>query len=206
MSLLQDIWSKTSHLDTHQLLAYLIGERYPGRVVVTASLKSRSIAVLKMVADIDPNTPVVFCRPGLEFEESKSYREQIVARLGLTDVKIASGRETEVQPGDHDHTERMWIENRDMDGQTFVLAHLNDTLKEFDCWISAVNHVKRPAEITHRVDLDGRLVRVDPVVRWSDDDIRDFMRDNDLPYHKRAKRNYPKFQPDEESDAPWYAY
>ena len=206
MPLLQDLWSKTSHLDTRQLLAHLIGERYVGSVIVTASLKARSVSVLKMVADIDPGTPVLFCQPGLEFEESTSYREQIVAQLGLTDVRFTSGREIEVLPGDHDHTERMWIENKDMPGQTFVLAHLNNSLQGFDCWISAVNHEQRPPEIKHRVDLNGRLVRVDPVFRWSDDDVRNFMRDNDLPYHKRAKRSYPKFQPDEESDAPWYAY
>ncbi len=206
MPLLQKIWSVTSKLDDRALLAYMIRERHPGKVIVTASLKARSIVVLKLVADIDPTTPVLFCKPGHEFDDSRSYREQIVAHLGLTDVRYTAGRETEVQPGDQDHLERMWVENAESPGQAFVMAHLNNSLEGFDCWISAVNHVQRPAEITHRVDFDGRLVRVDPVIRWNEDDVRQFMRDNNLPYHKRAKRTYPKFEPDGESDAPWHAY
>lgn len=207
MPILQQIWSVTSQLDTQQMLAYMIGDRYPGKVIVTASLKARSIVVLKMVADIDPNIPVLFCRPGFEFEDSKTYREQIVERLGLTDVRQSNGREVGVLPDDQDHVERMWMENKDTPGQTFVMAHLNESLKDFDCWISAVNHVQRPPEIRHRIDRDGRLIRVDPVIRWTDDDVRKFMRENELPYHKRAKRDYPKFQPDSDvSDAPFHAY
>ncbi|MEX0346400.1 MAG: phosphoadenosine phosphosulfate reductase family protein [Rhizobiaceae bacterium] len=206
MPLLQKIWSVTSKLDDRALLAHMIHERHPGKVIVSASLKARSVVVLKMVAEIDPNTPVMFCQPGHEFVDSKSYREEIVGRLGLTDISFTNGRETEVQPGDHDHLERMWVENEDSPGQSFVVLHLNKSLEGFDCWISAVNHVERPAEIKHRVDFDGRLVRVDPVIRWSDDDVRTFMRENNLPYHKRAKRTYPKFRPDDDSDAPWYAY
>ncbi len=206
MPLLKEIWSVTSKLDTAALLSYMIGERYRGKVIVTASLKARSIVVLKLVADIDASTPVLFCQPGREFEDSKIYREKIVGQLGLSDVRYTSGREIEVQRGDHDHVERMWIENEESSGQTFSVVHLNNSLQGFDCWISGVNHVERPPEIRHRVDLDGRLVRVDPVIRWSDDEIRAFMTGNNLPFHKRAKRSYPKFQPDDESDAPWYAY
>lgn len=206
MSILQSIWSITTDLDTQRLLNYLIRDRYPGNVIVSASLKARSVVVLKMIADIEPSTPVVFCRPTFEFEDSRIYRERIVDLLGLTDVKITDGQEVDVGPGDQDHVERMWVSNRDLPGESFILAHLNDSLKDFACWISAVNHVRPETGIKHRVDLDGRLVRVDPIIRWSDDDVRAFMRDSDLPYHKMAKRTYPKFQPDGETDAPWHAY
>lgn len=207
MSQLQEIWSVSARLETPELLAYMIREKYAGRTIVTASLRARSIVVLKMVADIDPATPVLFCRPGYEFEESRTYREQIIGLLGLSDVRFTDGRETGVQPGDHDHVERMWIECENIPGESFRIAHINKSLEAFACWVSAVYHETRHPDVKHRVDLDGRLVRVDPILDWTQDDVREFMRKNKLPYHKRARRRQGEFKPDQVSEwAPYGAF
>ena len=83
MSVHQEIRSISPDLSTMDLLRYLIVERFPGKTLVTASLKAPSIVVLKMVADIDPTTPVAFCSPGYRFPESNEYRERILAVLHL---------------------------------------------------------------------------------------------------------------------------
>jgi len=206
MSLLQEIWPVSKSLDTPALLAYLIGERFPGRTIVTASLKASSIVVLKMVADADPATPVLFCQPGFDFEESKTYRAEITEQLGLSNVELTAGHETEVRDGDVDHMERMLVEYENSASRSFELVHLNESLQGFDCWISAVGHVERRPGIKHRVDVEGRLIRVDPIIHWSEQDVQEFMRDNNLPYHKRAKRKHTKFKPTEISDAPYYSF
>lgn len=207
MSQLQEIWSVTGQLETPELIAYLIREKYARRTIVTASLRARSIVVLKMVADIDPATPVLFCRPSYEFEESRTYREQIIDLLGLTDVRFTDGRESEVRPGDHDHMERMWVECENIPGECFMIAHINKSLEAFDCWISAVYHETHQPDVRHRVDLDGRVVRVNPLLRWTQEDVRQFMRANKLPYHKRAKRRQAEFKPDQVSEwAPFGAF
>jgi phosphoadenosine phosphosulfate reductase len=207
MSHLQEIWSVSTQLNTAELLAYLIREKFAGRTVVTASLRSRSIVVLKMVADIDPATPVLFCRPGYEFEESRTYRDKIINLLGLTDVRFSDGRETEVASGDQDHVERMWMESENVPGQSFRIAHINKSLETFDCWISAVYHEANQPNIKHRVDLDGRLIRVNPILHWTQDEVREFMREHNLPYHQRAKRKQVEFKPDQVSEwAPYGAF
>ncbi|MBT4046363.1 MAG: phosphoadenosine phosphosulfate reductase family protein, partial [Rhodospirillaceae bacterium] len=170
------------------LLRFLIKEKFPGKVLVTASLKAPSIVTLKMVADIDPATPVMFCVRGFQFPETSEYRQRIVELLGLTNVSQTSGGEVEVSPGDGDHNERMWIENRDGLGQTYEIVHLNKTLAPYSCWISAVYHIPSAPSVSHRVDVDRRLIRVDPLVRWEKEDIRAFMREHGLPFHPRVVR------------------
>jgi phosphoadenosine phosphosulfate reductase len=177
-------------LDTPALLRYLIKERFPGETVVTASLMASSIVVLKMVSEIDPATPIVFCQRSPVFEESTEYRTQIVASLGLQNVSMNEGRETMIRPGDQDHTERMGVHYRDMPGRSIQLLHLNDCLAPYSCWISAVYHLPRQSFIQNRVDVHGRLIKVDPLVRWTKDDVREFMRVSNLPYHKMAKREF----------------
>ncbi|MGI9405535.1 MAG: phosphoadenosine phosphosulfate reductase family protein [Hyphomicrobiaceae bacterium] len=200
MPLLPAVRSVTSGLNTADMLRFLIEERFPGKTVVTASLRSSSIVVLKMVADIDPATPVVFCQVGSFFPDSQTYRDQIVAHLGLTNVTTSTGSEPLVREKDCTHCERMWAEYEDRPGRSFEIIHLNDTLAPYDCWISAVYHTKRPAHVRDRVDKEGRLIWVDPLVRWSRDDVRAFMKEHGIPYHKRAYREKKRIAVDQDAE------
>jgi len=186
----QEIRTISVGLDTPELLRYLIKERFPGETVVTASLMASSIVVLKMISEIDPATPIFFCQRPPIFEESADYRARIVENLGLQNISMNDGHETEVRPGDKDHCERMWVHYRDKSGRSFQLLHFNDCLTPYSCWISAVYHMHRPGFLRNRVDVDGRLIKVDPLIRWTKDDVREFMRANNLPYHKMAKRDF----------------
>lgn len=206
LSVFQDITAISPDLSTPELLRHLITERFAGKTLVTASLKAPSIVVLKLVAEIDPATPVVFCTRGFQFPESKAHRERIVDLLGLSDVRLSEGGELQVQPGDHDHFESLWAESRHGTGRSYEIVHLNETLAPYDCWISAVYHVPRPPEVERRVDVEGRLIRVDPLVHWSRDEVRAFMAEHKLPYHPRALRPKPAAPAADETPPPAYHF
>jgi phosphoadenosine phosphosulfate reductase len=192
-------------LNTQDLLHHLIKERFPGQTVVTASLMASSIVVLKMVAEIDQATPIIFCRRPPFFEESTEYRSRIVDLLGLQNVSTNVGREAQPQQGDRDHCEYMWIQYR-VPGRSFEILHLNESLAPYRCWISAVYHDQRPHRVRTLIEGEGRLTRVDPLVRWSKDDVRDFMRDHKLPYHRMAKRKDIDVGVEEKDACPSYHY
>jgi len=195
MTLLTDIRSVSSKLATPDLLHYLITEKFPGKTVVTASLRARSVALLSMVADVNPETPIVFCRPGHLFPSSLAYRKRIIELLGLTNVSESEGYETAIDAGDQDHCERMWSESKDSTGRTFQIVHLNQTLAPYDCWISAVYNMDRPDTVRRRVDVEGRLLRVDPLLSWSQDDVHQHMAEKVIPFHPRVVRKV--------KDKPW---
>jgi phosphoadenosine phosphosulfate reductase len=206
VSVFQEIRSLSKDLSTPELLRVLIKEKFSGKTVVTASLRARSVVVLKMVADIDSATPVVFCHPGNLFPESREYRERVVERLALSVIRESCGGEVAVQPGDDDHYENMWAEYLSGHGRVHEIVHLNDTLAPFDCWISAVYHFSRQPQAHHRVDVEGRLLRIDPLIRWSQDDTRRFMRAHGLPFHPRAAGRKPAPLPQEAPCPPTYHF
>ncbi len=206
MSVFQDIRSLSPDLSTQDLLRFLIEERFAGKTLVTASLKAPSVVVLKLVADVDPATPVVFCVRGFQFPESGVYRKRIVELLGLENVSLSSGSEVEVMPGDQAHCERMWVETKDSQARSYEIAHFNQALAPYDCWISAVYHVPEPPNVRHRVDVEGRLIRINPLIRWSKDDVRSFMREHGLPFHPRAIRIKPVKPLEKQPLPPSYHY
>ena len=149
---------------------------------------------------------MAFCIRGHQFPESIEYRKRIIELLGLERVSQTEGGEVEVRPGDQDHCERMWSERLDMPGRSFEIVHLNDTLAPYNCWISAVYHTPSPDHVTQRVDVEGRLIRVDPLIRWSKDEIRAFMREHKLPFHPRAIRPKPAASAEDQPPLPSYNY
>lgn len=188
MPLFIDVQNETNGMTTQEMLRYLIKERFPGKIAVTASMRARSVVVLSMVAEIDPATPIVICSPGHQFAESLEYRAAIVKRLGLTNISESRGNETEIKDCDEDHCERMWSEHETLPGRTFSVVHLNKALAPYDCWVSAVYHMPHSEYAQSRIDVDGRLVFVDPLLGWSQDDVHKYMVEHGLPFHKRAYR------------------
>lgn len=205
MTIFDEIRTTCEGLSTEALLRYLVAERYPGKTVVTASLRAPSIVVLKMVAGIDPSTPVLFCRPGELFDESEAYRRRMVELLGLTNTRETEGGKSGILPDTSDHYERMWAEYRNGLGRVHELVHLNDEMIHYDCWISAVYHLPSP-QTAIRVDVEGRLIRVDPLIDWTPQDVRAFMRKHGLPFHPRAARRVTPREPGDTPCPPTYHF
>lgn len=202
MPLLPAVRSVTKDLNTADMLRYLITDRFAGKSVVTASLRTPSVVTLQMISEFAPDVPVVFVRPGSEFPDTKAYQDLIVDRFGLTNIRVTNGREPTVREDDVAHCERMWVEYDNRPGMSFEMAHLNDTIAPYDCWISATYHVRRSEHAKHRVDKEGRVIRVDPLTRWSMAEIYAYMQAHDIPVFERAYRAEKRVNLDENLEMP----
>ena len=138
--MLFEIQEKTKNLSCFSLLEYLVNDHFKGKTIVSASLRARSIVVLQMVADINPATPIVFCHAGTIYPESVEYKQFIIDKLGLTDIREPQKRESDTMPGDHDHVEWLKANSNGTLGTVKTAMHLNKSLDGFECWISAVYH------------------------------------------------------------------
>lgn len=191
MTKLQDVLSESDGLDTPAFLRYLIKDKFPGKVIATASLRARSIMVLRLIADIDPSVPVIFCHVKDIYPESLKYRASIVEQLGLTDVREPLP-DTGTQPGDAYHCESLWGEHPTDLSRRYTTIGLNESLKGFDCFISAVYHGAYSDAPRPRVLEEGRLLRIDPLVSWSKDDVRGYLKTRGLEYHPSAMQRMPR--------------
>ncbi len=204
--MLSEIQERTKNLSCYSLLEYLVNDRFKGKTIVSASLRARSIVVLQMLADIDPGIPVVFCHAGTMFPESVEYKEYIIDRLNLRDIREPQKGEAEPVPGDHDHVE--WVKaSREGSLSTVKTAiHLNKTLAGFECWISAVYHNPAGNAQLNRIDVEGRLLRVNPLLGWKHEKIEHYMKVHALPAHKLAPRAPVYTKQESKQEIPFYGY
>ncbi len=169
--------------DARRLLAAMIGEEYPGRITLVSSFGAEAAVLLHMISDIDPATPVVFVNSGKLFGETLRYRDQLVERLGLGDVRTVSPEPECVEQVDPDGV--LWYGNPNMCCYIRKVEPLARALEGFDAWITG----RKGFQGADRVGLpvieagdDGRI-KVNPLAGWQKDALDTYFADHDLPRH-----------------------
>ena len=180
-----DIISESEGMKTEEFLRYLLLDKFPGKVAITTSLRARGIVTLRMIADIAPETPVVFCHMKNVYPGSMEYKAEIIEMIGLKDVRSPL-EDSGALPGDEYHCENLWGEDINDGTRHYTTVPLNETLKLFDCWISAVCHNPYSYEPRPRVIEEGRILRVHPLVGWTEDEVRSYLKERELPFHPMA--------------------
>ncbi len=206
MSRVEELLELTSDMDTRAFLRFLINERFPQRILATCSLRARSLVLLKLISEIDPSTPIVFCHAQTPFPESLEYRAKLVAQLGLRDTRDPAEDEGGPLPGDSHHSEGLWAENPVDHTRAYTIVDLNRSLADVDCWISGVYHGPYLDNPEPRVTEHGRLIRLNPLSSWTQDEVRQFMKDNELQYHPRSALRPPERKDSDEEDALYYHF
>ena len=172
------------------LVRAMLLKAFPGRVALTSSFGAEAAVLLHMVATIDPETPVLFLETGKLFEETLAYRDTLVARLGLRDVRSLAPAAYELAALDPDGD----LHRTAPDQCCFVrkVAPLDRALSGFDAWITG----RKSYQSAGRAGLpsleaeDGRI-KINPLLRWRPADIDAYMDRHGLPPHPLLARGYP---------------
>ena len=82
-----DLAAAYRELDGQAFLEPMIRRLFPGRIAVVSSFGTEAAVLLALIAEINPAVPVIFLDTGKHFEETLDYRDELVAELGLTDVR-----------------------------------------------------------------------------------------------------------------------
>ncbi|QPC45009.1 phosphoadenylyl-sulfate reductase [Kaustia mangrovi] len=171
------------------LLAPLIQEVFPGRIALVSSFGAESAVLLHMISEIDRATPVVFLDTGKLFPETLLYRDRLIARLGLTDVRSIGPEAHETPALDPDGT--LWQSAPDACCHFRKVVPLERALRGFTAWITGRKrmHGGERAVLPMLETADWRL-KANPLADWSAEDIAGYMEHHGLPGHPLTAVGY----------------
>jgi phosphoadenosine phosphosulfate reductase len=187
--MMQDLIDQLAHLDGRELLLPLIEKHLKGRIALVSSFGRESVALLHMVASIDRATPVIFIDTGKLFVETKLYRQKLVGKFGLRDVRIARPLASDLAHDDPQGT--LHRSNADHCCHIRKTLPLESALDGFDAWITGRKrfHGGERSQLPTMEWIDGRL-KIDPLAHFSRQDIADYIWVNELPEHPLAAAGY----------------
>ena len=178
-----------ANLPADRLVEKLIRDAFPGRVAVVASFGAESAVLLRIVAEVDRDTPVLFLDTGKHFPETLAYRDHLSAHLGLSNLRTLRPWDRQLQAADPDGL--LWTRDADYCCRLRKVLPLEDALVDFDCWISGRKryHGGDRAALKVFEPVAGKI-QVNPLLHLDDGAIHaEFVR-HGLPRHPLADRGY----------------
>lgn len=175
------------------LLHEVLGEQLVGRVAIVSSFGAESAVLLHLVASVDPSVPVIFLDTLKHFPETLAYRDLLIARLGLTDVRIV--RPDAERIASRDATELRWSYDPDGCCEIRKVEPLAHALADFDATITGRKGFQsRTRAQLPPFELDGSdaagRIKVNPLARWSKADLDAYFEAHDLPRHPLEAQGY----------------
>ncbi|GAA0567617.1 phosphoadenylyl-sulfate reductase [Caenispirillum bisanense] len=171
-------WGEATTLD----LIAAAADTFAGRIALVSSFGTESAVLLDLVAQVNPALPVVFLDTGKLFGETLRYRDRLVSRLGLTDVRVIRPDPAAVAAADPDGI--LWTQAPDRCCAVRKVEPLARALAPFDAWISGRKRFQAATRAAlPRVEADGARVKINPLADWSRDALDRAFTDRDLPRH-----------------------
>jgi phosphoadenosine phosphosulfate reductase len=180
---------QASRWTTHELLDQVINREFAGRVALVSSFGAESVVLLHLVASVAPGTPVVFIDTGKLFGSTLRYRDELVSRLGLKDVRVA--RPDPAQLAERENDSPLWLRDPDPCCGIRKVAPLSRALSGFDAWISGRKRYQGGSRTRLPLfDADGHRVKVNPLADWSKAEIAAYVEEHNLPEHPLVADGY----------------
>ena len=171
------------------VLTAAIADHFAGRIALVSSFGADSAVLLHMVATIDRHLPVVFIDTGKLFGETLRYRDALIERLRLTDVRSLSPLAADL--AHHDADGVLWYSDTEACCALRKVRPLALALDSFAAWITGRKHFQADTRAALPLfEADGARLKVNPLIGWTRARLDQYRLDHDLPAHPLVADGY----------------
>ena len=182
--------SRFARLKASSLMRLVIEDLYPGRVALVSSFGADAAALLHMASRIDRQVPVIFVDTGQHFPETIAYRDELCARLGLTNVIVAEPDAGTI--AEEDPEKFLFASDPDRCCEIRKVRPLAEAIAGYDAWITGRKGFQSAQRATLPLfEAEGDRVKVNPLVGWSASDVLAYIAEAGLPRHPLVAKGFP---------------
>lgn len=138
--------------------------------------------LIDLAVRLEPSIEVVFIDTGYHFPETLETVEVVRRRYGLN-LKVMTALPQE---------EELWKVDPENCCSAIKTGQLDRALTGKQAWMSGLRRVEAPtrsaAPVVHR-DIRG-LIKVNPIANWSDLDVANYIKDQDVPVNPLVEQGY----------------
>ncbi len=179
----------TAGASSLQLLQFAIREAFPKGLAVISSFAAESVVLLHQVAQVDPETPVLFLNTGKLFADTLRYRDRLQEVLGLTDIRGIGPHPADRLRIDADGV--LWSRDPDACCHFRKIVPLRKAIAGFAAVITGRKRFQTAQRAAMQaIEIaDGRF-RFNPLADWTADELQQYISEYKLPVHPLAEDGF----------------
>ncbi len=192
---IEELNERFSGKPTDEVLGYFLKE-YKGEIGLSSSLSYEDQALTHIICGIDKTAKIFTLDTGRFFPETYSL-------IDLTNIMY--GIKLQVYFPDYQKVEEMVskhginlfydsIENRHLCCQIRKIEPLKRALKGLKVWVTGL---RRQQSVTRKDmklvewDENDQIIKLNPLIDWTEEQVKDFVKANHIPYNKLHDKGFP---------------
>ncbi len=157
-------------------------KKYWPRIAVGCSGGKDSVVLVHLSRQVKSDIPVFFVDTPFKPQETRKLIQKIKQMWGLN-LKVY--RSKEMIPHD------MYLTDPHRCCQILKVEPTKEAVKDLDCWFSGLRSTEGQTRINYiEVEVRGSLVKVNPLLDWTEADIWRYTATRDLPVHPWYAEGY----------------
>lgn len=172
-----------------EVLRLAITEDFKGTITSVSSFGAESVVLLHLIAQVDPEVPILFLNTGKLFGETLRYRDRIQDAVGLTHIRAIGPHPDDLKAEDPEGI--LWNQDHDACCHIRKVLPLRRALAPFEAQITGRKRFQTGARANMEViELAEGKFRVNPLAAWSLEDLTAYIEEHKLPRHPLVADGY----------------
>jgi phosphoadenosine phosphosulfate reductase len=162
---------------------------FAGHIAAVSSFGAESVVLLHLLSEVDRSIPIVFVDTDKLFGETLRYRDMLIARLGLTDVRTIAPDPARV--AELDPKGGLWFKSPNLCCHIRKVEPLARGLDGFDAWISGRKRFQAATRSAIPLfEAEGTRIKVNPLADWGPQELQAYATFHALPPHPLVAQGY----------------
>ena len=173
-------------------LAWASGQFGVG-LVLSSSFGAQAAVMLHLATQVQPDIPVIFVDTGYLFPETYEFAERLTKRLQVNLNVYCSKRSPAWQESIDGKRWEQGVEGIEAYNAENKVEPMNRALDELQAtaWLAGLRRQQSASRKKLPVlALAKGRVKVHPIIDWTDKNVHDYLKANDLPYHPLWDQGY----------------
>lgn len=193
--LIDELNDRFHKVDPDIVLEYFLKE-YNGKIAISSSLGLEDQILTHMVCQIDKNTRIFTLDTGRLFPETYDLIEATNKKYGIS-IQAYFPDAPKVENMVKEKGINLFyesIENRKLCCSVRKLSQLPRAFDGLEAWITGIRKDQSLTRFNTKLiewDEENNLLKINPLLNLSDKEVRQFIKDYDVPYNKLHDQGFP---------------
>jgi len=179
------------HSYPHEILSWA-AYRFGAGLAMATGFGPEGIVIMHILHQVSPETTVFYLDTELFFPETYALRDRLEAHFGMKFQRLSASLALEQQT--EQYGAELWAREPDRCCRLRKVEPLRAYLKTRQAWITAIRRDQTGQRAQAQAiewDAANGLVKVNPLVTWSHDQIWTYIDLFELPYNELHRKGYP---------------
>lgn len=167
-------------------------EHFGDKLAVGTSLGAEAIVIMDLVTQANPKIPFIFLDTGFHFADTLDLLDRAQQHFSANLI-VARPELTPEQQAER-YGDQLYFRNPEQCCEIRKIAPMRKALQGFEAWITGMRRDQTAVRAhAQPVEWDGKfgLVKINPILTWSWDDVWAYIRRRNLPFNRLHAMGYP---------------